>query len=307
MKSNCKKSYERKLGLKEFLIYFLVPLTPLIIFWFLPMITSILISFTNWNYVSPNFDVVGIDNYKGILQDEFFWQAFKNTIIFGVGTVVPVLFFGFIFALLLQGNIKGKVIYQGFLFSPWVTPMVAMSIVWSWMLRGDVGLINRILEIFGINGPEWLSNEKTAMFAVIMVTIWKNAGWAMLFYTDAMSKIPKSLFEVGEVEGINTFEKIKYIYFPMTKRTTFFLLIMNLITSIQAYDQFSVLTRGGPAGSTRTLLYLFYQKAFEEFNMGSASAISLIIVIITAILSLFMIHMKKRLDAWWRKYLDILF
>ena len=83
----------------------------------------------------------------------------------------------------------------------------------------------------------------------------------------------------------------------MNKRTTFFLLIMNLITSIQAYDQFSVLTRGGPAGSTRTLLYLFYQKAFEEFNMGSASAISLIIVIITAILSLFMIHMKKRLDA----------
>ena len=170
MKSNCKKSYERKLGLKEFLIYFLVPLTPLIIFWFLPMITSILISFTNWNYVSPNFDVVGIDNYKSILQDEF-W---------------------FIFALLLQGNIKGKVIYQGFLFSPWVTPMVAMSIVWSWMLRGDVGLINRILEVFGINGPEWLSNEKTAMFAVIMVTIWKNAGWAMLFYTDAMGKIPES-------------------------------------------------------------------------------------------------------------------
>lgn len=256
MKTRARKSYERRLGVKEFFIYFFLPLAPLIIFWFLPMLASFLISFTNWNYVSPNFDLVGVENYKYILQDEFFWQALKNTLVFGLGTVVPVLFFGFVFALFLQGNFRGKLIYQGFLFSPWVTPMVAMSIVWSWMLRGDVGLINRCLAIFGINGPDWLSKENTAMLAVIMVTIWKNSGWAMLFYTDAMSKIPKSLFEVGELEGINIFEKIKYIYFPMTKGTTYFLLIMNLITSIQAYDQFSVLTRGGPAGSTRTLLYL---------------------------------------------------
>ena len=297
MKTSLRKSYERELGLKEFLIYFLIPMLPLIIFWFLPMLASLIISFTNWNYVSPNYDIVGLDNYKYILQDGFFWQAVKNTLVFGIGTVVPVLLLGFIFALFLQGNFRGKLIYQGFLFSPWVTPMVAMSIVWSWMLRGDVGLINRILAIVGIDGPNWLSNENTAMIAVIMVTIWKNAGWAMLFYTDAMSKIPESLFEVGKLEGINIFEKIKYIYFPMTKSTTFFLLIMNLITSIQAYDQFSVLTRGGPAGTTRTLLYMFYQMAFEEFNMGKASAISLIIVIITAILSLIMIFMRKKLEA----------
>ena len=211
MKTRARKSYERRLGPKEFFIYFFLPLAPLIIFWFLPMLASFLISFTNWNYVSPNFDLVGVENYKYILQDEFFWQALKNTLVFGLGTVVPVLFFGFVFALFLQGNFRGKLIYQGFLFSPWVTPMVAMSIVWSWMLRGDVGLINRCLAIFGINGPDWLSKENTAMLAVIMVTIWKNSGWAMLFYTDAMSKIPKSLFEVGELEGINIFEKIKFI------------------------------------------------------------------------------------------------
>ena len=297
MKVSGRKSYERRLGLKEFFIYFFIPLAPLIIFWFLPMLASLLISFTNWNYVSPNFDLVGVENYKYILQDNFFWQALKNTLVFGIGTVVPVLFFGFVFALFLQGNFRGKVIYQGFLFSPWVTPMVAMSIVWSWMLRGDVGLINRCLAMIGISGPDWLSNENTAMIAVIIVTIWKNSGWAMLFYTDAMSKIPNSLFEVGKLEGINIFEKIKYIYFPMTKRTTFFLLIMNLITSIQAYDQFSVLTRGGPAGFTRTLLYLFYQMAFEEFNMGKASAVSLIIVLITAILSLLMIFMRKKVES----------
>jgi len=286
-----------KLRLKDFIIYILIPLTPLIIFWFLPMIVTFLISFTDWNYVSPNFNVVELENYKTILTMSSFWQALKNTLVFGVGTVVPTLAFGFIFAIFLQGDFRGKVIYQGFLFSPWITPMVAMSIVWSWMLRGDVGLINRLLAMIGIDGPNWLTNENTAMFAVIMVTIWKNSGWAMLFYTDAMSKIPNALFEVGKLEGMNVWQKIKLIYFPMTKSTTFFLLIMNLITSIQAYDQFSVLTRGGPAGSTRTLLYLFYQLAFEEFNMGKASTVSLIIVLITALLSLIMLYMKKKLEA----------
>lgn len=292
--NNLQKS---KLGFKDFLIYILIPLTPLIVFWFLPMIVTFLISFTDWNYVSPNFNIVNFENYKTVLTMPSFWQALKNTLVFGVGTVVPILTFGFIFAILLQGKFRGKVIYQGFLFSPWITPMVAMSIVWSWMLRGDVGLINRLLAYIGIDGPNWLTNENTAMFAVIMVTIWKNAGWAMLFYTDAMSKIPNALFEVGQLEGMNTWQKIKLIYFPMTKSTTFFLLIMNLITSIQAYDQFSVLTGGGPAGSTRTLLYLFYQLAFEEFNMGRASTVSLIIVVITALLSLIMLFMKKKLEA----------
>ncbi len=280
----------------EFFIYIIIPLIPLIIFWFLPMVASFIVSFTDWDYISPNYNFVEASNYSEILRSGQFTQALKNTIVFGLGTVIPILIFGFIFALLLEGNFRFKFLFKSFLFSPWITPMVAMSIVWSWMFRPDVGLINRILEVFGVDGPAWLSDSRFAMLAVIIVTVWKNAGWAMLFYTDAMSKIPRPLFEVGELEGMNFAQKIRYIYLPQTKNTSFFLLIINLITSIQAYDQFSVLTGGGPSGSTRTLLYLFYQMAFEEFNMGKATAISVIIVIITALLALVMYFAKKKLD-----------
>lgn len=283
------------LNVPNFIIYILIPLLPLLVFWFIPMIISFMISFTDWDYISPKFNIIGLKNYSEILKSSEFWQALKNTILFGFGTVCPTLIFGFLMALIIEKVKKGKDIFQGFLFSPWITPMVAMSIVWSWMFRPSVGLINYCLKFLGINGPNWLMDSKYALIAVMIATVWKTAGWAMLYYSDAISKIPKDLFEVCNLEGANSLQKIKYIYFPLTIKTTLFLGIISLINSIQAYDQISVLTRGGPAGSTRTLLYLFYQMAFEQFNMGKATTIAIIMVIITGILASIMFYMQKKL------------
>ncbi|WP_300408664.1 sugar ABC transporter permease [Lagierella sp.] len=296
-KDKSKRLYGAKdLNLPSFLIYILLPLLPLLIFWFIPMIVSLLLSFTDWDYISPKFNVVGISNYTDILQSGAFWQAFKNTILFGLGTVLPTLIIGFLMALLIEKIRRGKEIFQGLLFAPWITPMVAMSIVWSWMFRPEVGLINYCLSFLGIEGPNWLMDSKTALIAVMIVTVWKTAGWAMLYYADAISKIPKDLFEVGDLEGATFFQRIRYIYLPMTMKTTLFLGIISLINSIQAYDQISVLTGGGPAGSTRTLLYLFYQMAFEQFNMGKATTVAMIMVIITGILASGMFYVQKRLS-----------
>ncbi len=295
-KDKTKRLYGAKdLNFPSFLIYILLPLLPLLIFWFIPMIVSLLLSFTDWDYISPKFNVVGINNYIDILKSSAFWQAFKNTILFGLGTVVPTLIIGFLMALLLQNLRRGKEIFQGFLFAPWITPMVAMSIVWSWMFRPGEGLINYCLKLIGIDGPNWLMDSNTALIAVMIVTVWKTAGWAMLYYADAISKIPKDLFEVGDLEGASFFQRIKYIYLPMTMKTTLFLGIISLINSIQAYDQISVLTSGGPAGSTRTLLYLFYQMAFEQFNMGKATTVAMIMVVITGLLASLMFYIQKRL------------
>lgn len=288
---------KNKMKVNEVLIYIILPLLPLIVFWFIPMIVSFLLSFTNWDYISPSFDIVGLYNYKYIITSKGFYQALKNTLIFGLGTVFPTLCLGFFMSLLLYGKLKARETFQGFLFSPWITPMVAMSIVWSWFYRPEIGLFNQILDFFGIQGPNWLTDSSTAMIAVIIVTIWKQSGWAMLFYTDAFEKIPKDLFEVANLEGASVIDKIKYIFLPMTRTTTFFLAIINLISSIQAYDQISVLTGGGPAGSTRTLLYLFYQMAFERFDMGKATSVAIIIVIITGILSLILSKIRKGLEV----------
>ena len=286
----------KRLKFSSFIIYIFIPLIPLLVFWFIPMIVSFLLSFTDWDYISPNYNIVGIENYREILKSSSFWQAFNNTFFFGLGTVVPTLIIGFLMALLIKNVSKVREIFQGFLFAPWITPMVAMSIVWSWMFRPSVGLINYCLNFIGIKGPNWLTDTDTALLAVIIVTVWKSSGWAMLYYYDAISKIPKELFEVAQLEGANLWQKIVDIYFPMTIKTTFFLGIISLINSIQAYDQISVLTGGGPAGSTRTLLYLFYQMAFERFNMGKATTIAMIIVFITGILASFMFVVQRRLE-----------
>lgn len=278
-----------RFDVKGYVLYLVLPLLPLILFWFIPMVTSLVISFTDWDYISPSFSLIGTKNYSSILTDTMFYSALKNTLVFGLGTVAPTLVLGFCLALLLDGYRRKKAVFQAFLFAPWITPMVAMSIVWSWMYRPE-GLFNALL---GTKIP-WLTSSKTAMLALIIVTIWKNAGWAMLFYADALSKIPSSLKEVGYLEGASTLQKIRYIFLPMTSGTTLFLSIISLINSIQAYDQINVLTQGGPAGSTRTLLYLYYQMAFEQFNMGKATALSLLIVILCGMLALLMVYLQHK-------------
>ncbi|MDO5713491.1 MAG: sugar ABC transporter permease [Tissierellia bacterium] len=284
---------KNKLKFKDFLLYLCLPLLPLIVFWFIPLLVSFYISLTNWDYISPSYEMVGLTNYSYLLQDSSFHNALKNTLVFGAGTVIPTLILGFLMAMLLHKKMKHKAIYQAFLFSPWITPMVAMSIVWSWMYRGD-GLINVLLGKFGISSIPWLTSSKYALTAVIIVTIWKNAGWAMIFYADALSKIPESLLEVGYLEGASWGQRVRKIILPMVSKTTFFLTIVTLINSIQAYDQISVLTQGGPAGASRTLLYLYYQLAFEQFNMGKATALSMLIVVLTAILALIMNVIRQR-------------
>lgn len=277
------------------LLFFIgIPLIPLLIFWFIPMLVSLWLSFTNWDYISPTFNYVGADNYINAFTSAEFYQALKNTLFFGVWTIFPTIIIGLFLALLLREGLKGITFFRALLFSPWITPMVAMSIVWSWIYEPKVGLLNQILGWFNLPQPEWLMNSDTAMWAIIIVTVWKNAGWAMLFYSDSLSKIPKELYEVSNIEGADWIQKIRTIVIPLVSPTTLFLVIMTAIDSIQAYDQIQVMTQGGPAGSTRTLLYMYYQMAFEQFNMGQATALSTIIIILTAGLAMTLFYVSRR-------------
>lgn len=275
-------------------IFLGIPMIPLIVFWFVPMIVSLWLSLTNWDYISPTFDYVGMDNYTTAFTSAEFYQALKNTIIFGVFTVVPTIIIGLLLAMVLREGLKGITFFRSLMFSPWITPMVAMSIVWAWIYEPDIGLLNQVLGWMHLPQPDWLHSSKSALWSIIIVTVWKNAGWAMLFYSDALQKIPRDLYEVSDLEGSSWWQKMRTVVIPLVSPTTLFLGIMLAIESIQAYDQIQVMTQGGPSGSTRTLLYMYYQMAFEQFNMGQATAISTIIVIITGILALTMFYASKR-------------
>ncbi len=275
-------------------IFMLPALLLLLAFWFIPMIVSLFISFTDWDYISPKFSFVGLENYTSLVTDKEFYKVIINTLSFVVFTVLPTMIIGLTLALALNKKIAGSTIYKAIIFSPWVTPMVAVSIVWSWIFQPDVGLLNSFLSALGIHKIDWLGSSSWAMPAVIIVTVWKGIGWVMIFYLEALQRVPADLYESASIDGAPKWRRFRYVTLPMISPTTFFLIIVTTIDALQAYDQIQVLTQGGPAGSTRTLLYMYYQLAFEQFNMGQATAVSTLLVLITALLSTVQFLASKR-------------
>ena len=267
-------------------ILFIIPaMLPLLIFWIFPVILSVVLSFTKWDMISPEIKWVGLNNYKVLLNNANFFKILRNTFVFSVGATVPNIFLGLMLALVLSKARKGVGLYRTLMFVPYITPMVAASIIWSWIYDPDTGLLNNILAVFGASPLKWTGSKDTAMLSVIIVTVWKSVGYTMVFYLEGIRKVPRSLMDAAVVDGANGTQQFLHITLPMIAPTTFFLLIINTIGTMQAYDQIKVLTQGGPAGATRTLLYYYYTEAFGSFNTGKASAVAVILVIITVALS----------------------
>lgn len=267
------------------LLFILPAVIPLSLFWIWPMVKAIFMSFTDWDYMSSVYNMVGTENYKELFSDSMFYDALKNTFIFTLGTLAPTIAGGLAIAIILKNKIKGTTFYKAVIFSPWITPTVAISIVWSWIFEPRYGFANYVLQLFNMPKSQWLQSSSTAMLSVIIVTVWKWIGWTMVFYLVALEKVPKDLYEAAAIDGAGSWNKFISVTLPLISPTTFFLCIMLTINSLQAYDQIQVLTQGGPSGSTRTLLYLYYQTAFENFNIGQATAMATVMLVIIGMLS----------------------
>ena len=244
--------------------------------------------------MSENIHFMGLKNYTSLLKDPNFGKVLWNTLVFALGSTVPSIVIGLLVALAMNGARRGTGIYRTVIFAPYITPMVAVSVVWSWIFEPRVGILNFVLELFGLPGSQWTQSSETAMLSVLIVTVWKSIGWTMIFYMEAIRKVPQNLLEAAAIDGANSFWRFWKIIIPMISPTTFFLVIMSTISSLQAYDQIQVLTQGGPAGATRTLLYYYYQEAFRNFNTGKASAVAIVLVLITVVLSLIETEVSKK-------------
>ncbi|WP_339306223.1 sugar ABC transporter permease [Paenibacillus sp. FSL L8-0435] len=269
----------------EAVLFTLPALIPLLIFWLGPLGYIVYLSFTDWDFMSPDKLFVGLDNYSYLLTNSEFYRSLKVTLLFGLGSVIPTIVGGLALAMLMNSKIKSSGIFRTLLFSPWVTPTVAVSIAWSWIFEPEVGLANLMLGWVGVSPIGWLRDADWALVAVLIVTLWKSIGWAMVFYLVALRSLPSDLLEAASIDGANGWDKFRSITLPLISPTTFFLSIILTIQSLQAYDQINVMTQGGPAGSTRTLLYMYYQSAFESFNVGEASSIAVVIILICVLLS----------------------
>lgn len=287
-----KKKYLKRENLSA-LVFLLPALIPLMFFWIGPVLYSAGLSFTDWDMMSEEIGFVGISNYQSLLTDAEFYRTLKNTICFSVGNIVPAIGLGLLIAMLLS-TVKRGGIFKTIIFSPYITPMVAVSIVWSWIFEPRVGILNYAFSLVGLPGLEWTQSADTAMLSVVLVTVWKQIGWVMIFYLEAIKKVPQSLMEAAAIDGAGKMKKFTKVILPAISPTTFFLIMITTINSIQAYDQIQVLTQGGPAGATRTILYSFYLEAFEAFNTGKASAIAVVLVAITMILSVVETKISKK-------------
>ena len=292
MKRSRKRSEIRNLG--AVLLFVLPALIPLFIFWIYPILRSVWLSFTDWDFMTPDYNFIWFKNYTSLLKDSRFYEALWNTLVFTAGTLFPTIIGGLGLALLLRRNFKGSGVFKFVLFSPWITPTVAISIVWTWIFREDGGLANQVLGLFGLPALKWISSSNTAMLSVIIVTEWKSLGYAMIFYLSALEKVPEELYEASALDGAKPWRQFLDMTLPGISPTTFFLMIITMVNSLQAYDQIQILTQGGPSGSTRTLLYMYYQLGFQEFKMGQATATAVIMIIITVILSLAQFTASKK-------------
>ncbi len=241
------------------------------VFVLLPVGLAAYLGFTNYDILTRS-DWIGLDNYWRLLQDEIFHTTLANIVSYVVLYVPLMIFLSFCAAILLNTRLFGARAFRTIYYLPGLTSAVAASTVWLWLLNPEYGLVNQILSYFGIVGPAWLSHSRTAMVSIVMVTLWSGVGGNIVMYLAGLQNIPESLYESASLDGAGPIRSAWYITFPMLAPTTFFISMMLLIGSFQLFDQAYVLTKGGPANSTLTPVYLIYNNGFAELNMGYASA-----------------------------------
>lgn len=265
---------------------FLLPnIVGFMVFTFLPVLASAVLSFMEWDLISaPRF--VGLENYRELLwgvwtdsgwqaNDGRFWYYLYNTLFLMIG--IPLNIAGSLaLAILLNRKLPGRVFFRTIFFLPTMCVPVAVFLVWQWILAPDFGLMNWFLSLFGVEGPAWLGSTYWAKPAIILVTFWAGVGgYNMILYLAGLQGIPSGLYEAAEIDGAGPWARFLHITWPMLTPTTFFILIMSVIGGFQGgFEAAYMMTRGGPTGSTTTLSYYIYNHAFEWFNMGYAAAIA---------------------------------
>lgn len=266
-----------------------VPVILFIIFTLIPIISVFFLSFTNYDVINAP-EWTGIKNYNKIVNDEFFWVALKNTVKYTLMYVPTGLLASLLSALFLNTNKKVAELFRTFFYIPVLSSTVATATLWFWILNPQLGLLNKILAIFGISGPAWLYDSKSAMVAIVMMSVWANFGSNMMIFLSGLKGIPSTLYESAKLDGAGKFAMFRYITWPALSRTTFLVSTLLIINAFQVFDQAFVLTRGGPGNATITLVYYIYNSGFKNLRMGYASAITVILFFMIAVMSF--INMK---------------
>lgn len=255
----------------------------------IPVIMSLGISFTEWNFLKGwnaiNFN--GIANYLNLFRDEWFLASLKNNLLFTVVTIPALLILGMVVANIINRHCYGGSLVRIMIFIPYISSVVAVCTVWQVMLQPSYGPVNQFLLSIGIeNPPKWLVDGKWAIWAIMLINIWTQLGYYVAVFMSGLKNVPEELYEAAQIDGATGLRQFLHITVPMVRPTTFFLAIMGIIGSFKVFDLISVLTQGGPGNATSVMAYYVYKTAFMDFKMGYACAQAWALFIIIFIVTL---------------------
>lgn len=293
-----KKSLARELIEQRYSYLFIAPAIILFsVFVFVPVIASFFLSFTRYNTLTAPV-WVGLDNYYQIFfNDPRFWKALRNTTLYAVGVMPVGISISLLLAVAIDRKIRFKNFYKSIFFMPVVTSVVAISVIWKWLFAGEkYGLINHWLMNIGLNPVYWLVSPTWTLPAIMIMSIWAGLGYNMILLLAGLQTIPRTFYEVADIDGATGWHKFWHITLPLLRPTLLFVVIMSMINSFQLFEQVYIMTSGtgegvgGVLDCALSLVAYLYERGFQRFEMGYASAIAYVLFAI--ILAVTLINMK---------------
>lgn len=276
-------------------ILFLLPnFLGFVAFSLIPVIAAVYLSFTNWDGIS-RMDFIFFENFIKMFQHDTFLIALKNTVVYTLTFVPLTVGLGLLVATLLNKKIRGISIYRLICFLPYIASAVAVAYVFSALLHPSLGVINSFLKSIGWdNPPQWLTDGKWAMVAVVAMSVWKNFGYYVVIFLAGLQGISRDLYEAAMIDGANGIKQFRYITLPMITPVAFFSIVMATISSFKVFEQVYILTEGGPGRSTMTLVQYIYFNSFQQYKMGYASAAAIFLFLIIFAVTLIQFRGQKK-------------
>lgn len=258
------------------------------VFFFFPILYVIYLSLHDWSLLNlEEMEWVGFDNFIALFEESDFHQVLINTFLFTVSTVILGIALAFLLALWLNRKMKIYSIVQAAVFSPHIVSLVSVAMLWMWLMDPQYGLLNAILEFLGLPAYSWLSDTKSALPSLVLVSVWKVVGYNTLVFIAGLQSIPRDIYEAAALDRSPWWRTMSQITVPMLSPTLFFLLVINTISSFQVFDTIYIMTQGGPVNSTNMLVFYIYEQGMDFYNGGIASAASVVLLALVGLLTLF--------------------
>ena len=268
-------------------------MTGFAIFFLLALTVSFGLSLTRWDVLTaPQW--VGLSNYARLPQDPEFRAALRNTAALAIPNVILRLILSLCIALALNSRIRFRAFYRTIFFMPVLTMPIATATIWKWLFDPSFGPINAQLGKLGLPQPEWLNQPKTAVIAVVIVLLWSGVGYDMVIYLAGLQNIPREYYEAAQIDGAGAFRQFRDITLPLLTPTTFFLLVIATIGSLQVFDLVFIMARVGNTNRLPTIVYYIYQEGFQNFRMGYAITVAWVLLLLILVLTLVQFRLQRR-------------